>query len=141
MMAFSSVSDLVLNWLTNSSALEKAIWLMYFSTSSAVIPTPRSVIERIFLSLFTFTWMVRSPSLPLNLPSDARVFSFCEASTALEINSRRKISCSEYKNFFMMGKIFSVWTLIFPVCIIYLVYSLFSPDFDKDNAMTHILTF
>ena len=32
----------------NSSAPEKAIWLMYLSTSSAVMPMPRSVTVSVF---------------------------------------------------------------------------------------------
>ena len=79
----------------NSSAPEKAIWLMYLSTSSAVMPTPRSVTVSVFFSLSTATRIVRSPSSPLASPIDERVFSFWVASTAFEISSRRKISCSE----------------------------------------------
>ena len=36
------------------------------------------------------------------------------ASTPFEINSRRKISRSEYRDFLIIGKIFSVWMLILP---------------------------
>lgn len=79
----------------NSSAPEKAIWLMYLSTSSAVMPMPRSVTVSVFCALSTATWIVRSPSSPFTSPIDERVLSFCVASTAFEMSSRRKISCSE----------------------------------------------
>ena len=65
----------------------------------------------------------RQPISPLNSPLDARVVSFCVASTALETNSRRNISLSLYKNFLMMGKMFSVVTPIFPFCILFMVLS------------------
>ena len=68
----------------------------------------------VIVSLSIFTWIVRSPNSPLKSPVDARVFSFCVASTAFETNSRRNISWSLYKNFLMMGKIFSVVTQWFP---------------------------
>ena len=76
----------------NSSAPEKAIWLMYLSTSSAVMPMPRSVTVSVLASLSTETRIVRSPRSPFISPIDERVFSFWVASTALEISSRRKIS-------------------------------------------------
>lgn len=38
------------------------------------------------------TCTVKSPTSPLNSPIEESVFSFCVASTALETNSRRKIS-------------------------------------------------
>ena len=73
----------------------KAIWLMYFSTSSAVMPMPRSLTVRVFFLGSSFTSMERSPSSPLNSPRVLSVFSFCVASTALLMSSRRKISWSE----------------------------------------------
>ena len=76
----------------NSSAPEKAIWLMYLSTSSAVMPMPRSVTVSVLASLSAETRIVRSPKSPFISPIDERVFSFWVASTALEISSRRKIS-------------------------------------------------
>ena len=79
----------------NSSAPEKAIWLMYLSTSSAVMPMPRSVTVSVFFCGSTATWIVTSPSSPFTSPIDERVLSFCVASTAFEISSRRKISWSE----------------------------------------------
>ena len=66
----------------------------------------------------TKNFTVKSPSSPLNSPALARVFSFCVASTALLIISRKKISFSEYKNFLITGKMFSVLTPIDPFDII-----------------------
>src|SRR5450755_1661124 len=91
---------------------------MYLSTSSAVMPIPLSEMEMVLASLFSFTWIDRSPISPFTSPIEARVFSFWEASTALLINSLRNISWSLYKNFLIMGKIFSVCTRILPFCII-----------------------
>gem|GEM_PF-5607557 len=79
----------------NSSAPEKAIWLIYLSISSAVMPIPSSDTVSTRLSGSSFTRIVRSPSSPLNSPVEESVLSFCVASTELEISSRRKISWSE----------------------------------------------
>ena len=76
----------------NSSAPEKAIWLIYLSISSAVMPIPSSDTVSTRLSGSSFT---RIPSSPLNSPVEESVLSFCVASTELEISSRRKISWSE----------------------------------------------
>jgi len=46
-----------------------------------------------------------------------RVFSFLFAITSLLKTSRIKMSCSLYKNFLMIGKMFSVCTRILPFCI------------------------
>jgi hypothetical protein len=48
--------------------------------------------------------------------------SFWVASTALLTSSRRKISWSEYKNFLIIGKMFSVWMEMEPVSDIGLAY-------------------
>ncbi len=102
----------------NSSAPEKAIWLMYFSISSAVIPIPRSLKVSVPFSLSMLTETFSSPNSPLNSPTEANVFNFCVASTAFETNSRTKISWSLYKNFLIMGKMLSVVTPMFPFCIV-----------------------
>ena len=107
---------------TNSSAPEKAIWLMYLSISSAVIPIPRSEMVMVLSSNLTRT--VRSPNSPLNSPTDESVFNFCVASTALETSSRRKISWSLYKNFLMIGNIFSDVTPMLP-CLLLIIYFIF----------------
>ena len=109
---------------------EKAIWLIYLSISSSVIPMPRSLMVSVPSFSFRFTLTVRSPSSPLKSPLSASVFIFCVASTALETISRRKISWSEYKNFLITGKMFSVVTPIFPFCIAvlcftYIIFSVF----------------
>ena len=98
----------------NSSAPENAIWFIYFSISSESIPIPLSETVKVPSSLFTEIVTFKSPSSPLNSPTEANVFNFCVASIALDTNSRKKISWSEYKNFFITGKIFSVVTPIFP---------------------------
>ena len=106
---------------------ENAIWLIYLSISSSVIPIPRSLIVSVpsFSSRLTLT--VRSPSSPLKSPFSASVFIFCEASTAFDTISRRKISWSEYKNFLMTGNMFSVVTPMLPFCIsILFLFLLFS---------------
>ena len=112
---------LFLYFSMKSVAPENAIWLMYLSISSSVMPTPWSEMVIVPASLLTATRTVRSPSSPLKSPTDASVFSFCVASTAFEITSRRKISWSLYRNFLMMGKMFSVVTPMLPFCIIYVV--------------------
>ena len=104
---------------TNSSAPEKAIWLMYLSISSAVIPIPRSEIVIVLSSNLTCT--VKSPSSPLNSPTEESVFNFWVASTALETSSRRKISWSLYKNFLIIGKMFSDVTPMLP-CLLLIVW-------------------
>ena len=105
-----------LYFLTNSSAPEKAIWLIYLSISSAVIPIPRS--EMVIVLSSNLIRTVKSPISPLNSPTEASVFNFCVASTALETNSRRKISWSLYKNFLIIGKMFSLVTPILPDLLI-----------------------
>ena len=104
--------------LKNSSAPENAIWLIYLSISSAVIPIPASLTVRVPFSASTDTVTFSSPSSSLYSPQEARVFNFCVASTAFDTSSRRKISWSLYKNFLITGKIFSVVTPIDPFCII-----------------------
>jgi hypothetical protein len=88
---------------------------MYFLISSAVMPRPWSEIVILRASLSTVTRTFSSPSSPLYSPSAARLLSFWVASTALLTNSRRKISWSEYKNFLIIGKMFSVWMEMEPV--------------------------
>ena len=105
---------------TNSSAPEKATWLMYLSISSAVIPIPRSIMLSVFAFLSTLMWMVKSPNSPLASPRLVNVLSFCVASTALETSSRRKISWSLYKNFLIIGKMFCAVTLIDPLDMFFL---------------------
>ena len=106
----------------NSSAPEKAIWLMYFSTSSAVIPNPWSI-RCIFLpSLSILTSMIGLPYSTLASPILAKCFNFKVASVALDTNSRKKISWSLYKNFLISGKMFSTDTLIFPVVIFLFIF-------------------
>ena len=109
-----------------SVAPENAIWLMYLSISSSVSPMPWSEMVMVLASLSMLTLIVRSPRSPLKSPTDASVLSFCVASTAFEISSRRKISWSLYRNFLMMGNMFSVVTPIFPFCMIYIVFMLLS---------------
>src|SRR5688572_2363821 len=119
-------SGLSLYCSTNSVAPENAIWLMYFLISSAVIPIPWSeiVILRVSLSTLTFTFK-SSPTSPLYSPIADKRFSFWVASTAFETNSRRKISWSEYKNFLMIGKIFSVWIEMVPFSAIIFMLLIF----------------
>ena len=81
------------------------------------MPIPWSETVSVFLSLFIITRTRVSPNSPLNSPTEASVLSFCVASTALEINSRRKISWSEYKNFLMTGNMLSDVTPILPFAI------------------------
>ena len=114
-------SALSLYWFKNSSAPENAIWLINLSTSSAVIPMPWSDTVKVFFALSMDTRTRKSPKSPFTSPTDERVFSFCVASTALLINSRRKISWSLYKNFLMTGNILSEVTPMFPL----LIYSWF----------------
>ena len=71
---------------------EKAIWLMYFFTSSSLIPMPLSKTVMVFFFLSTLTSMVISPRSPLTSPSDESAFNFWVASTAFDINSLRNIS-------------------------------------------------
>jgi hypothetical protein len=47
---------------------------------------------------------------------------FWVASTAFETNSRKKISWSEYKNFLIIGKMFSVLMEILPFSVDMLSY-------------------
>ena len=101
----------------NSPALENAIWLIYLSTSSSVIPIPRSVMVSVFSLSSTATRIVKSPNSPLNSPLDATAFIFCVASTAFATSSLKKISWSEYKNFLITGKMFSVVTPMCPFAI------------------------
>src|SRR4051812_48408678 len=112
MISFASLASL--NFSRNSSAPENAIWLIYFLISSAVIPIPLSEIVIVFAFSSSFTRMLRSPSSLLYCPSEESLFTFCVASTALLTSSRRKISLSEYRNFLMIGNIFSVWIDIVP---------------------------
>mgnify|MGYP007127933468 CR=1 FL=1 len=74
---------------------EKAIWLIYLSISSSVMPMPLSLM--VMVPAFSSTDMrtVRSPSSPLKSPFSASVFIFCVASTAFETISRKNISWSE----------------------------------------------
>ena len=110
-------SALSLYWLRNSSAPEKAIWLINLSTSSAVMPMPWSETVKVFFFLSMLTRTRKSPNSPFTSPTDERVFNFWVASTALLISSRRKISWSLYKNFFMTGNILSEVTPILPLLI------------------------
>ena len=142
MMLAASASVCVLNFSTNSVAPEKAIWFIYLSTSSLVMPIPLSRMVRVFFFLSTSIFIVRSPSSPLNSPADARVLSLFVASTALLTISRRNISFSEYKNFLITGKMFSVFTPIEPVCISIYFYLLifFCRGNVKQYAMMMTLT-
>ena len=83
------------------------------------MPMPRSVTVSVRLSASTLMRIVRSPMSPLASPLDESVLSFCVASTAFDTSSRRKISWSEYKNFLITGKMFSVVTPIFPFFMLY----------------------
>ena len=60
----------------NSSAPENAIWLIYLSTSSAVMPIPLSEIVNVPASLSSLISTRRSPNSPLNSPHDESVFHF-----------------------------------------------------------------
>jgi hypothetical protein len=62
--------------------------------------------------------MFKSSNCWLHSPTCANVFNFKVASVALEISSRKNISLSEYRNFFIIGKILSAVTFILPCSII-----------------------
>ena len=85
----------------NSAAPEKATWLMYFRTSSAVMPMPVSEIRIVFFSLSTDTVTAISSSL-----SGWSMRNLVIASHALDTASRRKISLSEYSQRLITGIIF-----------------------------------
>src|SRR5690348_3202170 len=87
---------------------------MYFLISSAVMPMPLSLMVMVFAFSSTDTCTVKSPRSLLYCPREESLLIFCVASTALLTSSLRKISLSEYKNFLMMGKMFSVWMDIVP---------------------------
>ena len=106
----------------NSPALENAIWLMYLSTSSSVIPRPLSMTLRVLASSSSTMRTFSSPSSPLNSPETARAFIFWSASTAFATSSRRKISWSEYRNFLITGKMFSVVTPILPLVSVDMIF-------------------
>ena len=94
-MIWSSFA-LSLYFSRKSFAPEKAIWLMYSSTSSAVMPMPLSSKRMVFRSGLTRTRMpYSSPSGRVNSPMRESFFSFVTASQPLEIISRRKMSWSE----------------------------------------------
>ena len=90
---------------------------MYFSTSSAVIPKPWSMMCSFLPSLSIFTSMIGLPYSTFASPILVKCFNFKVASVAFDTNSRRKISWSLYKNFLIKGKMFSTETLIFPDAI------------------------
>src|SRR3990167_7242657 len=102
MIGSFSVCDLYFS--TNSSAAEKAIWAMYFSTSSAVIPIPLSEIVSVLASLSTVIETFNSEG-----SKDFKIFILFKASHAFDASSLKKISLSEYNHFLMIGKIFSEW--------------------------------
>ena len=60
---------------------------------------------------------LRWAALPFGLAATFAVWLAMNASTALATISLKKISWSEYKNFLITGKIFSVVTPILPVFI------------------------
>src|SRR6202000_1584529 len=118
MISLASLASL--NLSINSVAPEKAIWLMYFLISSAVIPKPLSDMVMVFFFSSKATSTRRSPNSPLYWPNELNRLIFLVASTAVDTSSLEKISRSEYKNFLMIGKMFSVWIQIVPFsCIIY----------------------
>ena len=93
MIGSFSVSDLYL--ATNSSAPEKAIWAMYFSTSSSVIPIPVSAIEIVLRLLSILTEILKSVSWTARAPPSLRIRILFRASVAFEMSSRIKMSLSE----------------------------------------------
>ena len=99
---------------------------MYLSISSSVIPIPWSLIVKVPAFSSSETRTVVSPTSPLKSPWAANVFNFCVASTAFDTISRRKMSWSEYKNFLMTGKMFSVVTPILPFCAIIYLFVVFA---------------
>ena len=118
MISFDS-SILSLYLFTNSSAPEKATWLMYFLISSKSIPIPLSLKVRVLFSLSTLTITLWS-SLRLASPILASLLCLAMASQPLLTNSLTNISLSEYNHFLIIGKIFSEWidTLPFSVVIL-----------------------
>lgn len=91
-----------------SSAPEKATWVMYFWTSSPVMPMPLSSMLRVRASLSVRTTMRGASSLGA-CPREASFWYLEMASAALEIISLKKISLSEYSHFLMTGMIFWEW--------------------------------
>ena len=112
-----------------SVAPENAIWLIYSSTSSAVMPSPLSMNFRVFSSGFTrtctcglyFSGSVYSPII-------SSFFSLVIASHPLEISSRKKISWSEYNHFLIIGKILSLLMESDP-CFSLILYTAFLSNY------------
>ena len=116
MSAFSS--GFSSNCFMNSLAPEKATWLMYFLTSSAVMPMPVSEMVLVFCSLSTATFTFISSSL-----SGCSMRNLVIASQALLTASRRNISLSEYSQRLMTGIIFWASIDTEPFCfLIAIVY-------------------
>ena len=76
----------------NSSAPENATSLIYFFTSSLVIPIPLSITCRVFLELSILISICLSPKSPFISPILLKWLSFVVASVALEISSLKNIS-------------------------------------------------
>ena len=85
-------SFLSLYFSRNSSAPEKATSLMYFLTSSDVMPTPLSIIWSVFSFLFTLISNPKFPISPFTSPILLIWLSFVNASVAFETSSLKKIS-------------------------------------------------
>ena len=110
---------LSLYFCIKSSAPEKATCVIYFFTSSSVIPIPLSLKVNVPSSLFTETTTLNfSSSIPSASPRDTSLLYLLTASHPLLISSLMKISLSEYNHFLIIGNIFSVWIEILPFSIL-----------------------
>ena len=103
-----------------SFAPEKAIWLMYFTISSSVIPIPLSLIVIVPASLSRTTSIFHSVLSISASPTEISFLSLLIASLAFDTISLIKMSFSEYSHFLIIGNIFSVLIDTLP-----LVYSIF----------------
>ena len=102
----------------NASAPEKAIWLIYFSTSASVIPIPLSVNVMVLSLALVVTSIRYGSSGSSNSPMRDSFLSFVTASQPFDISSLTNISWSEYSHFLMTGKMFSLLIDKFPFFII-----------------------
>ena len=107
MISFLSPASLYFSM--NSSALENALCVIYFSTSSA--SSPRPVSEKVTVFAFSSVVMlILGSGISFNPSRTEICCNLVIASKPLDTNSLKNISWSEYNHFLIIGKIFCMNT-------------------------------
>ena len=101
----------------------KAIWLMYFSTSSRVIPIPLSDTVKVPASLSAFTRTLKLEASPLNFSRRCQYFQFLCSIYCIRHYFTKKNFMIRIEKLLKIGNKFCVDTPIFPVAIVYLFFS------------------